>query len=252
MSSDIIMTIENIKTDGAATTLPSALDIARERSQLDSTPTTSTFLRRLRSGERAPYGEPLPQLLDGKQVVVTPQTVEAIVFNCGDEVCSKEEAERLRDLEAEMLAILKKAEEFGPSKVGDYVNSQRAALHAAMEAGEDVAKLSVDSREHVALDFRAKQSGFINLLNRLTTEEVVPLAKPILQRFAGMVEDFLRSTEEGDRCMCAGFGLEYQPSYLWKAATTVAQQYLPDRRLPSGFTFALPSSVLAGLVNFNK
>lgn len=234
--------------DGAEGTLPTALDVAREKSKLDPTPVTSGFWHRLRNNIRLPHGEANPALDEGgKAVAVTAQTVEAILFNSLTPVCSGEDLECLSNFEAKMLATIGRLDEFSGAKVGDYMTRRRDETASALTNGGVLpSDVVLPSREAVAHDFRVKQQALNSLLLKTTHAEVVPLAKPILQKFEKVVETFMREQEEQDRSMCAGFGLDYRPSLIWKAAASVAIQYQASHRLPRSHAWALPSSILHG------
>jgi predicted DNA-binding protein YlxM (UPF0122 family) len=241
-----------VATKAAPVPAPTAADIAKAKSEFNPQPLTASLFRALRGDERARRHLPPEILLDGRGVKVNAQTVEAIVWHSDQELYSPEVLGRLMDIEARMRATLKMAEDYSLTKVADAVNAQRDAVHAALQDGQDLSALTVDSREHIALDFRTKQSGLMAVLVRTTHDQLVPLAKPILNRFAAVVEQFMREREEGDRDLCAGFGLRYHPSLTWKAAAAVALAYVGARRIPQPHAWAFPSAVLAGIVNFNE
>jgi hypothetical protein len=231
--------------DGAAETLPTALDVAQARSQFDAQPLTSHFYTALRSGN--PRNLPPEMLRDGKAVQITPATVEAIRFNTDATPPAPEVLDKLRDIQARMQATLKRTEEFSLARVSDHLNTKRDEMHTAIAAGED-SDAVLPSRNDIAATFRAKQAALMAVLVKITHAEVVPLCRPILEDFEKLVEDFLRGQEAHDRDMCAGFGLDYRPGLLWQAGVTVATRYTLARKLPAPGTWAIPASILEGIV----
>src|SRR5437016_376207 len=97
---------------GAAETLPKAQDVAREKIKLDPQPLTAAFWTALRGTPEQRRHLPPEILRDAKAVVVTPQTVEAIIWDTGVELCPADVRERLPDREAYMRAIVKTLEDY--------------------------------------------------------------------------------------------------------------------------------------------
>src|SRR5439155_19955770 len=91
---------------GATETLPTAQDVAQEKVKLDPQPLTATFWTAWRGTPAQRRNLPGEILRDGKAVMVTPQTVEAIVWDSGVELCPADVRERLSEREAYMRAIL--------------------------------------------------------------------------------------------------------------------------------------------------
>jgi hypothetical protein len=83
---------------------------------------------------------------------------------------------------------------------------------------------------------------------RITHEELVPLAEPILLQFEQVVENFMREREEGDRSIFTAYDLEYHPCLLWKAASTVAMRYTAKGRLPAAHVWITPRNLLQAIV----
>lgn len=246
--------MNQLQTDKGAegNPLPTAQEIAMEKSKLDLTPTTSGFWHRLRNGIRFPHGEQNPALDEGgKAIPVNTRTVEAILFDSMVSVFEEGELDRLASIEAKMLATLARLADYSSAKVNDYLNAQRDSAAAALTSGGDLSSDVLPTRDTVAADFRVKQGALNSLLLKTTHNEVVPLCKPILQRFEGAVEKVMREQEEHDRGVCEAFSLEYRPSYVWRAAASVAIQYQTSRRLPQSHAWTLPSSLLDG-IHFNK
>lgn len=232
--------------------LPTAQEIAMEKSKLDSTPTTSGFWHRLRNGIRLPHGEQNPALDEGgKAIPVNAKTAEAIIMDSMVEVFKDDELDKLVSIEAKMRATLARLADYSSAKVNDFLNAQRDNAAAALTNGGDLSTDTLPTRETVAADFRVKQGALNSLLLKTTHAEVVPLCKPILERFERAVEKVMREQEEHDRDMCEAFGLSYRPSLLWKACASIAVQYQTSRRLPQSHAWALPSGLLDG-INFNQ
>ncbi|HWX19509.1 MAG TPA: hypothetical protein VN578_06340 [Candidatus Binatia bacterium] len=228
----------------AETPLVTALDVAQAKTQFDPCPQTAAFYNALRGTPAQRRNLPI----DGKAVPITPQTIEAIVWNSAEVLAAPEVLDQLRAIEAKMVAVTKTCERYGVTKVSDYINQQRDELHAKMQAGEDVSSVVLESREAVVHSFAMKRHGLIAMLVKTTHEEVIPLVKPILERFERVVEQFMREQEEHDQTMCDGFGLAYRPGLLWRAAATVASLNTIERRLPAVGNWGKPSQILEGIV----
>jgi hypothetical protein len=57
-------------------------------------------------------------------------------------------------------------------------------------------------------------------------------------------------TEEGERELCAAFGIEFRASVIWKAAVAVPMAITAEARLPRPDVWRTPKSMLEGLVEF--
>jgi hypothetical protein len=227
--------------------LVTALDVAQAKSQFDPCPLTASFYAALRGTPAQRRQLPTETLRDGKAIAATSQTVSAIVWDSGETLCSPDELEKLRDIQAKMTATIAVAARYSLSGTSDELNTKRDQMQTAMLAGEDVSGVTLESRETVQHNRRTKQAALLAMLEKTTREEVVPLARPILERFEKLVENFMRCQEETDRGMCAGFGLDYHPGLLWKAGAAVAQKYETGRRLnPIGWH--TPKSILEGVI----
>jgi hypothetical protein len=244
------MTTEQTEPNNGATddALPTALEVAHERSQYSETPLTAEFLTELRRPLK--YGTKRnwsPAILrDGRAVQTTPATVWAILQHEFEPVCSPEEIEKLKDLQARMDATLKKAEKFSLTNIPDYLNQRRDEIHAAALNGSDVSDAVVESREEVHQTFVAKQRALLAVVQKLYDSELVPLVKPILKRFEQRVDTFLHDMEASDIVMCAAFGLDFQPSLVWQAGAAIAMQYADGRSMPTNY--GTPKQILAGIV----
>lgn len=230
--------------------LVSALDIATARSQFDSTPLTRaliTELERTTGGAKRNWptlftdGGPLPR--------PTSETVNAIVFDSGTPLCTPDDLAQLQDLQARFEATFKTAERYALSKTSDYLFAARDEMQARLHAGEDVNDITMPTRETVFHNLLAKGRALNALLLKMTQEETVPLCRPILERFELCLDAWLCAQEENDKALCAGYHLEFKPSYLWRAGAVIALHYTVARKLPLPHVTATPRQVLEGLVN---
>jgi hypothetical protein len=149
-----------------------------------------------------------------------------------------------------MEKILRTSEKYSPENINLYQQEQRDQLEADTLAGNVPPGIVLRSREAIAEDFRAKQAALYKVLAKISHEEVVPLAKPILLRFEKVVEGFLRNSEEGERELCDAFGVEYKPSIIWKAAVNVAMRYTAENQLPKPSAWRTPKSILDFIIEF--
>jgi hypothetical protein len=227
--------------------LVTALDVAQAKSQFDPCLLTASFYSALRGTPAQRRQLPRETLQEGKAVLATSRTVQAIVWDSGETLCSPDELEKLRDIQARMDATVKVAERYSLAGTSDELNTTRDELAARLLAGEDVSSVMLPSREAVQRSRISKQSALMTMLEQCTREEVIPLARPILERFEKVIQKFMLAQEETDRGMCAGFGLDYHPGLLWKAAASIAQRYETARRLPS-IGWATPKTVLEGVI----
>jgi hypothetical protein len=234
--------------------LLSVLDKAIKQSEPDTTPQTTAFfseLRRTDGGTKRNWPEGM--LIDGFQPAFTSRTLAQFAWHSpliiGEELCAESELVKLRELQTGMEEILERSSKYSLSNVSNHLVGIRDQIEADVKAGKELSdEILMPSHEVVQNDFRAKQAAFNSLLVMVTHEEVVPLAKSILERFERVLEGFLRNTEEGDRAINESFDLEYHPSLLWKAAAGVAQRYTIKARIPNRSAFATPKSILGDIV----
>jgi hypothetical protein len=234
--------------------LLSVLDKALQKTEADQTPQTTAFLTELhRTTGGTKRNWPHGLLLDGRAVKFSDLTVEQIAATApvtiGGLLCSPDEITTLREIQSRMDATLEQAKKFSLSGVSDHLHGIRDKMAADVAAGEPLpAGVIMPSRESVQHDFRARQNALIGLLVKITHEEVVPLAKLILQKFSDTVDGFLRDTEEADRATCEAYDLDYEPSLLWKAAASVAMRYTPASRIPIAGAWRTPKQILEGII----
>ena len=229
--------------DGATETLPTALDVGRSKTQsvVDPAPVTTEVFKALRESK------PLPRsvLLNGHSVQTTGQTIDTFAFLIERDLAEGEAISKLRELQARMVAIHDKVSEFSPGRVNAFLFSKRDESHAAVATGKE--PVDVPSREHVQQNFSIRRTGLLAQLVGITSAEVVPLCRPILESFSAALEESMRDMEIGDQEFCTAYGLPYEPSLAWKAAATVAAKFT-SRRLPGPQAWALPSHVLENLI----
>lgn len=243
-----------LETSGVAvqaTPLVSALDIATAKSKFDPRPLTTalvTEICRTTGGAKRNW----PALFtDGSRPLprVGPETVSAIVFDSGKDLCSPDELAQLQDLQARFEATVKTAEKFSLTKTSDYLFSARDEMQARLRAGEDVTDITMPTRETVFHNLLARSKALQALLLKMTQEETLPLCRPILHLFEECLDKWLCSQEDSDRLACAAFHLEFKPGYLWRAGAVIAINYDAARKLPLPHVTASPRQVLAGLVD---
>src|SRR6266699_3385710 len=124
---------------GAAAPLPTQLEVAESKSgPRDTTPTTTTTLKRIRQGLRPAHGEPVAELHEGKMVPFTATTVVAISWACADPVCTDDERVKLRAIQTKMDAVLAETDKWSLSKVEAFIHKQRDAIHNQALSGEQL------------------------------------------------------------------------------------------------------------------
>src|SRR5437879_9386518 len=107
---------------GAADKLPNALDVALTKTgPVDSTPTTTATLQRIRSGRRPAHGEPLPELHEGKMVLSGTPMVEGISFSCAEPICTDDGRAKFCGIQVKMVAFLGESEKWSLSKVDAFI-----------------------------------------------------------------------------------------------------------------------------------
>jgi hypothetical protein len=162
-------------------------------------------------------------------------------------ICSQSELLALREIQAEFDAVMKRMTEYSTANVSGRLNVMRDEHAAAIREGRDAGLLP--TREMVSRDSLARQQAMNNMLVTLTHEKVVPLAQPILERFATMAVNFLRKTELRDREACTIMGIGFEPSAEFRAAALIVQAYQPAARLPKSPSMWLsPRLMLEGVV----
>jgi hypothetical protein len=199
--------------------LLSALDKAIQETEPDRAPLTSAFIKELRRVHQPPANmgnawtkRNWPDGINGHLVEVSPLTIWAIIMDSTEQVCTTDVLEKLRTLQKRMADINTEAAKYSLSNIPAYQFQQRDQLEADALAGKMPDGIVLRSRDAISEDFRAKQGALIKILVKVTHEEVVPLAKPIMLKFEKIVEEFLRNVEERERSICDGFGIEYKPS----------------------------------------
>jgi hypothetical protein len=227
----------------AADGLPTALQIAESRA--DDSPLTTAIFRHLR-GERVP----VPQgAMPGGHMLVVPnpdETARAVAFDA-DFQLSEQELTALRDIQAFMDASIKASQPWALSNVSAIQQKQRDLIAEKMIAGESTDGLTVQSRDDINRVCLAHLNAADAARRRKTTNELLPLCKPILERFYIALEQMLRSIEQTDKATCMAFSLSYEPSLLWRACFYLATIYKPSARLGITSTWSTPANVLGGL-----
>jgi hypothetical protein len=232
--------------DGAAGTLLSASEKALEKITFDGTPLTTEVFKAISTNAR--HLPPL-MLADGKAILFSAATVAAITFNSAVEICSDGVLTTLRDLQAKMEAVLKvELPKYSNMAVTPETQRRQGLIQEKVLAGETLGDAITPSREAIAQEFQNRRYALEGLLKKLTHEQLVPLAKPILEKFEKVVEDFMRCTEDADRAACAAFGLEYTPGVLWKAAAAIAVRYQTNKMLPGSHLWKTPKVLLEGII----
>ncbi len=248
---------ENGPTD---TSVKSALGLALAKTEPVLWIRTQIFWQRLREGSRPPHGQQPPELIYGGRMLDLPheeRTVQAFLdvgalnapfYKDWEEICPDDKRAKLKDIQDREDGLIGMYEQFSPSNVNTKMNEQRDAYHAALAAGENVDAQVVESRETISTRFRTAQSGLTAALLSITHNELVPVAKPILERFAKLLERLMTEQEQIDLDTAAAYSLDYKPSLLWVAAATIATKYVGGRRLPYAHAWTTPKNLLAGLV----
>lgn len=220
--------------DGVAATLPTAQELALAKNPIDLAVDTTEVFACIRNSKP----------LRWRPVDISAQTIDTFAFLVEQDLADEKLLGKLRDLNTRMVAIHEKMTEFSPSKVNEFLFKKRDEIHAQVVAGQEPSE--APSREHVQQNFQIRRAGLLNQLTVLTHSEVVPLVKPILQKFASALEESMRDMEVETRELCKAYGLPYEPAYLWRAAATVAAR--TALRLPSPNAWATPAHLLANLV----
>lgn len=234
----------------------SAVDKALRETEPDQTPLTTAFIRELRridGGTKRNWPEGI--LLDSHKPEFTDfdRAVSAIAHSSfveGDgPICTEDELAKLKEIQSRMEKTLEAAKKFSLSNVNNHLHGCRDKIEADLAAGKPLPEgIMVPSRDSVSLDFLAKQRALVSLLTRITHQEVVQLAKPILERFDRTVEQLMKDTEVGDRFICDAYGLNFHPSLLWKAASHIAMRYTAKSRQPIASAWVTPKTILEGIV----
>jgi hypothetical protein len=247
-----------VKEPPGATQLKTQVEKVMLKTEPDEAPLTSAFLRELRrttGGTKKNWPQGL--LIDGRQPEFTFTdglfTVYQISLQAqgyiGEPLYSQDELAKLRDIQTRMDAALEQAKKYSLSNAPAHLFKVRDQIEADVKAGKQLPEsITMPSHDSVQRDFRAKQSAYINLLMKITHEELVPLAQAILQRFDRTVSELLKYMEIGDRAECEGYGVEYHPSVLWKACAAIAQRYAGEGKLPKSWAWATPRTILEGIV----
>jgi len=247
-----------VKDPPGATQLKTQVEKVMEETAPDEAPLTTALFRELRrttGGTKRNWPEGL--LIDGRSPEFTFTgglfTVYQICLQAqgyiGEPLCSQDELAKLRDIQTRMDVVVEQAKKYSLGNVSAHLFKVRDQIEADIRAGKELPEgITMSSHESVSRDFRAKQSGYINLLMKITHEELVPLARVVLQRFDLTVSEFLKYMEIGDRFECEAYGVEFHPSVLWKACAAIAQRYAGEGKLPKPWAWATPKTVLEGIV----
>jgi hypothetical protein len=236
--------------------LKTALELACEEiPPPDRTPQTSAFLSELRrtdGGTKRNYPHGL--LIDGRAPAIADYArlvsciAEHSEFAIGGPICTRDEFERLAELQGEHDRTQEEMADHSPAKAGDKYMGQHQEMREAAHAGTIESVPPVRSRNEINEDFRARRQALDAKLVTLTHRDVVPLASAILDRFDRTLEAFLRNTEEADQAQAEHYGLEFQTSLLWKAAAVVAQRFGRKYRLPIEGAWKTPRAILEDLI----
>jgi hypothetical protein len=171
----------------------------------------------------------------------------SIFLGSPEVLVTDEELAKLKDLQARMISVHDQVTEFGPGKVGPYIFRKRDEIHAAVAAGNNPGDVTVPERSQVEHTFRIRRSALVEQLKTLTHTELVPLARPILERFRAAISETMAGIEADERPNAVAWDIQYEPSPIWKTLAAVAVRYT-SRRLPESHAWALPSHLLEGLV----
>lgn len=185
-------------------------------------------------------------LLDGHQLPITGKTIELTAWEVGFAL-SDEELASLRALQSRMEAMHVELSKYGASNVVPERLRQSAAIDAAANAGQPIGDLTVMSTESIRTDFSHKAATLRRMLSKVTTEEVMPLCHPILERFAQSLETHMAGMEAGDREWCEAYDIPFTPSIHFKVVAAVAQRYATRRTLHES-SWATPKHLLGDLV----
>src|SRR5579862_8011603 len=135
---------ESKTKDGPAPTLATAQDVALAKNPIDTSPATTAVIKSL-AAEKP---------IDVKRVDITAATIEAFSFLAGPSLVSDAELTTLRATQSKMADLASKMASYGPAAVNVEVQRQRESLYAKAQAGESVDDSTLDSREHIVINFR--------------------------------------------------------------------------------------------------
>ena len=232
----------NLTKAAEAEEAPSALNIAEAR--CDDTPLTTATFKHLR-GNRVP----VPNLImPGGHILVLPspdETARAVAFDAGFDL-TEDELNSLREIEAFMQASVKASQPWALSNVSAIQQKQRDDMQAALSEGKDTTNMVIQSRDDINRACLARLNAHDSARRRKTTEELLPMVKPILERFQAALEEHMKLMEETDRAVCTAFSLAFEPSYLYRACFYIATLYRPSARLITS-SWTTPGQLLGGL-----
>lgn len=193
---------DDSKPNGAAGKLPTALDIALEKTPK---PELAPFTAVLQSGGT-------PKEVRGFDL--SPKTIDLILWNIGFYLLATWLAakEKLNHLQAVMVQLEAKRAKFGPNGVAAEVNRQREAV-----VRDPLSADKIDSRETIAHNYRARASAFHAQLIRITRDEVLPTVEPVIKELENALLEWLREQEAARREDAEIWGIPYQPDPVWIA-----------------------------------
>jgi hypothetical protein len=229
------------------------IDSALEKVKASDTPTTDAVLTELtRSSGSGKRSFPLELLRDGRPVEFSPQTIMSITAQAeGEPVVSAADLEQLGLIQTEMESVLTEMGKWSLSNVQPYMHAERDRITKLALEGKELPPISVASRDSLCKAFRERQGALTAVLVNITHTKLVPIAGPILERFADTLINFARYREIGDRQVCQDYGLPYMPSGLLQAAHRIMQNYVPAQNLlPKPTAWTTPKTLLSGLVEF--
>lgn len=279
---------EILSKPGAAETLPKALDVAQPQTAeptaeasngdlktavevacpppappapVDLSPDTTDVVHRLKTKERVPHGRRLPELsATGKAQRYTLQTIQTLKFSlelepslglrqdiCGTDLVTAEEAKKLQQVEASMKSLLEQAKDYTALKANEDFTAMELAYEAKVVAGQ-VPPEPLPNREDFRATFQTRQRAIQKALAHITITEAAPMVRTVLARFETAAIEWMRTNEEAERNGADAWGLEYEPSQIWRAVANILLRYQPELRIPSPGNWALPSQMLEGLV----
>lgn len=228
------------------------MEKAIAKTEPDPTPLTTAFLTELlRTEGGRKRNWPAQVLLNGRTVSHSAVTINAIALTAMEPLVTDEEMAKLHEIQSRMEANIEEAKKYSLGNVDKYLFSLRDKMAADVDAGKPLPDVVVTpSREAVSRDFIAKQRALSAQLVKWAHEELAPLVRPIIDRFAQTVDTFMRETEIHDRTLCESYGLEFVPSQLWQVAAAISMRYTkPESRMPAFFTYGTPRQILEGIVN---
>jgi hypothetical protein len=236
------------KDVGAAASLPTALDVASEKSKPSEHPLTDRVaheLKRTQGKKEFPAeANHAPAFINRKQFI------EWLQFQPIDmpPVATPEEVELLRGEQSQVEKLIAELEVYSLTNVNQRLFAMRDAHAAAIQAGQSTTTQLMPGRDEVAKDSRHQLDVRLGLLRQRIHAKVVPVAKTILEKFVAVVFDFMRNTEFRDREACRIQGIEFVASAEWRAAASIAISHTPESRLPKSWAWATPKSILEGIV----